>query len=521
MGDLSHDLSSAEAFPGRPRSVTRVETHVSWVFLVDDHAYKVKKPVSLGFLDFSTLAQRQRACAAEVRLNARLAPHVYLGVVPIRRDSDGRHRIDGPGVVVDWAVHMRRMPDADRGDQRLARGTLGPADIDRLAARIAAFHATAPSGPEVAAAGTLEAIAALVRQNFAQTREEITRYLSRAQATEIESWQLGALATRAGAFRRRRETGRIRDGHGDLRLDQLYIADDGEVTILDCIEFDDRFRHEDVCADVAFLVMDLAWHERVDLAELFLARYARYADDYDLYAVADFYESYRAWVRGKISALLARDRDATEAERARAQRAARRYFMLALSAKCPRVQLPRVVAVGGLIASGKSTIADELGELLSAPVVDTDRTRKSLLGVAPTTPLREGAWQGAYDPSFTGRVYAEMLRRAEVVLGSNRSVILDASFRSVDMRSHARTLAKRMGVPFVFVECAAPAAVCHQRLVERSRHPAVSDGRLDVFAAFASRFEPVTELAAQEYRRLDTSRPPAESRTLLNQWFKP
>jgi aminoglycoside phosphotransferase family enzyme/predicted kinase len=519
MSELVRDLSQVGAYPSQPREVKLVETHVSWVFLVGPDVYKVKKPVSLGFLDFSTIERRRLACTAEVALNARLSPEVYLGVVPIVRDPQGRHRVDGAGSVVDWAVHMRRMPDADRGDERLARGALGAAEIDRLAAQIAAFHAAAAHGAEVAA-GTTDVVAALVGQNFAQTRPDITRYLARAEADEIEAWQRGVLTVRADAFAQRMADGRIRDGHGDLRLDQLYLSDDGKVTILDCIEFDERFRHGDVCADIAFLAMDLAWRGRVDLSELLLARYARHADDYDLYTLVDFYQSYRAWVRGKIAALMARDAAATEAQRELAEAQARRYFLLALSAHRPPLRKPRVVAVGGLIASGKSTVADLIGLALPAAVVDSDRTRKHMLGLEATTPVHDQAWANGYDLAFTGRVYDEVLRRAAVVLASGRPVVLDASFRSAEMRQRARELATRFGVPFLLVECRATPEVCRQRLVARAGAPTVSDGRLAIFDAFAARFEPVQELPPSEHVVLDTTVPRSDLLAQLARWFE-
>jgi predicted kinase len=359
-----------------------------------------------------------------------------------------------------------------------------------------------------------------VRQNFAQTRPDITRYLTPAEANEIEEWQRGVLTVRADAFAQRIADGRIRDGHGDLRLDQLYLSDAGHVTILDCIEFDERFRHGDVCADVAFLAMDLAWHGRVDLAELLLARYARHADDYDLYALVDFCESYRACVRGKIAALMAHDESAGTAQREHAEAQARRYFLLALSAHRPLLRRPRVIAVGGLIASGKSTIADAIGRALPAPVVDSDRTRKHMLGVQALAPVRDGAWTGGYDLAFTERVYDEVLRRAQVVLASGRPVVLDASFRSAAMRKQAQALAAHFAVPLLLVECTAPASVCRERLAARAAAPSVSDGRLAVFDDFAARFEPIVELPEGQHARLDTTLPEDESLRQLARWLE-
>ncbi|HSO36847.1 MAG TPA: AAA family ATPase, partial [Labilithrix sp.] len=353
-----------------------------------------------------------------------------------------------------------------------------------------------------------------VLENFAEVDAAAAGLLSPDEAREIERWQLDFLRDRARVFERRLAGGRIREGHGDLRLEHLYFGDQGELTIIDCIEFSERFRCADVCADVAFLSMDLAAHGRVDLAERFLARYARAADDYDLYAVIDFYEGYRAYVRGKISMLTAQQASGPARERALVD--ARRHFALALSAGRRSLLAPVVIAVGGIIASGKSTVAEALGDRLSAPVIDADRTRKHLLGLAPTTHDTSGAFEGAYDLATTDRVYAELMMRASTVLESGRPVVLDASFRTEDMRRAARDLAHEHGVPFLLVECRARPEVCRERLVRRERETSVSDGRLAIFDAFCARAEPTAELPSAEHLAIETERPLAETVALLD-----
>ena len=242
-----------------------VETHISRVFLTDEEVWKVKKPVSLGFLDFSTPEKRRSACEAEVRLNRRLAPDLYLGVVPVTVDYGGRHQLGGSGQPVDWAVHMKRLPDENRADMRLAAGGLTSTDLERVAERVASFHETALVSEETAAYGTTSAIARNVQENFDQTRATISAYLTGAEADEIETWQMTFLEERAELFEERIRSGHVRDGHGDLRIEHIYLDEDPPVTILDCIEFNERLRFADVCSDVAFLSMDLAWHGRVDL----------------------------------------------------------------------------------------------------------------------------------------------------------------------------------------------------------------------------------------------------------------
>jgi aminoglycoside phosphotransferase family enzyme/predicted kinase len=507
MRTLLEDLRSVDAYPPpHPARVEVRETHVSCVFLVGDDVYKVKKPVDFGFLDFSTTARRLAACDAELRLNRRLAPDVYVGVVPITRGLDGRHRIgEGDGVIVDHAVHMRRLSDELRADVLVERGALGVAEIDRIAITLARFHAGCTSDAETERYGTTEAIGVNVRENFAQTREALHRLVAPAEAAHVERYQLAFLRERADVFASRVARGAVRDGHGDLRLEHVYLREH-DVAILDGIEFNDRFRFADVACDLAFLTMDLGFRGRVDLAEALLAAYARETNDFDLYGVIDFYESYRAYVRAKIASFLAADASLSEPMRALAEQDARRHLLLALAAGRTPIVAPTLVAVGGILAAGKSTLARWISAELAAPVAEADRTRKGMLGVAPTTRVHDGSWSGAYDRGFTDKVYAELMRRADVVLASGRPMIVDASFRSPAMRAAAREVARAHDVPFVFVECRAPADVCRARLAERERRGgAVSDGRLAIFDDFVREWQPVTELSGAEHLVVDTS----------------
>lgn len=508
-GDLVADLSA----PGGEL----IETHISWVFLQGEDTWKVKKPVALGFLDFSSSEKRRVACEAEVRLNRRLAPGVYHGCVPITREPDGQYRFGGSGEVVDWAVHMTRMPRDRRADLLLARGELGAEDLERVAELLAEFHAAARADASTARHGTVDAIEANVRENFVQTHGSITKYLDPEQVEEVKSWQLRFLQENPELFAARLEGGKVRDGHGDLRLEHIYLDGDrrpesgnknsGEIVVLDCIEFNERFRFADVCADIAFLAMDLAWHDHAELAERFLAAYARASNDFDLYPLIDFYESYRAFVRGKISCFVADDPAVDSRARDHAAHDARRYFLLALASGRRSVQPPEVVAVGGVIASGKSTVSKALAAELAAPIVDADRTRKFLLGVSAEQPVHVAPWQGAYSAEASAKVYAEVLRRADAVLRSGRPVVIDASFRSCADRAAVRQLAEDHDVPFHFVECRAAPEVCRERLRRRDQTRGVSDGRLAIFDDFLSRWEPVDELPPEIHTPLDTTRP--------------
>jgi len=498
VGDLVADLSAG--------SDECIETHISWVFLRGDDVFKLKKPVDFGFLDFTAASSRRVACDAEVELNSRLAPGVYRGVLPVRRDRAGVHRVaaDAEGEVVDHVVHMERLPVEARADLRLERGALAGADIDRIAQRLARFHVAAARSAEISGFGAIDVIRRNVEENFAQARAMLRQLAGEDLEREVEERQRGFLSANGGLFARRVEGGFIRDGHGDLRLEHVYLVAGREPVVIDCIEFNERFRYADVCADIAFLSMDLGWHGRRDLKERLLAAYAREAGDYDLYGLVDFYESYRAYVRAKVNALSLASSSLAHAARARVEAEARRYLLAALAAERPALDAPRLIAVGGLIASGKSNLAEAIGARLAAPVISSDPTRKQLLGVTPTTPLRDEPWQAAYSPQVTEHVYAELSRRARVVLDSGRSVVLDATFASRVQRGLARELARGAGASFSFIECRAGEIATRERLAARSLGASVSDGRIEIYAQLAARYEAVTELSPHEYMSIDT-----------------
>jgi aminoglycoside phosphotransferase family enzyme/predicted kinase len=437
---------------------------------------------------------------------------VYLGVVAIVGDARGRLAFvpayrAGEQPVLEWAVHMRRLPDEARADVRLARGSLDRAELEAIAQLLVRFHRSARSDAAIAAFGSVQQVSQNVEENFSQVAQLPGAELAPDQLAMVERYQREFLRKNAALFAARAASGCVRDGHGDLRLEHIYrIAPDQHV-IVDCIEFNDRFRFADVCADLAFLSMDLRYHGRADLAELLIAAYARGCGDYGLYGLIDFYESYRAFVRAKVAALLACDAEVSQAARERAQTSARRYYLLALSAARPALARRRLIATMGQIASGKSTLAEALATRLGLCVLSADRVRKELLGVDARTPLHDAAFSGAYTPELSARVYATLRERATLLLRSGRSVILDATFRERRQREMAAGLALELGAEALFLECRCPRELTRERLRARARGPSVSDGRMDVYDAVARSSEPTTELPAGSHLVLDTSAP--------------
>jgi uncharacterized protein len=510
---MSSDMHAELVAELKQAGFDMIETHISRVFLRGTDVYKIKRPVSLGFLDFSTLAQREQACLAEVELNRRLAPDVYLGVVGVLGDDAGgvhfvpRERCAAQPVR-EWAVHMRRLRDQDRADVLLTRGALTVEDLERLAECIATFHCRARADAHTAKLGGRDALLQNVTENFSQL-EQLTDGLDEGERCALRAYQRGFLQREQVLLEARARGGFVRDGHGDLRLEHCYRQPDGSFIVIDCIEFNDRFRYADVCADLSFLTMDLRHHGRADLAELFVASYARVSHDYPLYGLLDFYESYRATVRGKVSAMLAQDPLVEADTRERAAKEARRYLLQAIAAGARPLGVPTLWVTFGAIASGKSTLARALAEKLGLAVLSADYTRKELLGVHPELARHEAPFAGAYSAGMTDSVYDTLLARAGLLLASGRSVVLDATFRARAHRQRARDLARQHGAELRFVECRVARSVALARLATRSLAPSVSDGRGEIYDAFVASYEPPDELPSSELLQVDGEQPAA------------
>jgi aminoglycoside phosphotransferase family enzyme/predicted kinase len=428
------------------------ETHVSLLFFVGDRVYKLKKPVKLDFLDFSTRSRREAACRREVELNRRLAPDVYLGVSDVS-GTDGKP--------CDHLVVMRRMPD-DRRLSTLVQHHDSVDDCVRETARvIAAFHAGADTSPAIATAGSVAAVRANWQSSFGTLEPFVGSVLDPALAERVEALAMRYLDGREPLFAARVSNGKVRDGHGDLLADDIFCLDDGP-RVLDCIEFSDRLRYGDVLADVAFLAMDLERVGAPEVARRFLGWYREFSAESYPETLAHHYIAYRAHVRAKVACLRAGQGDASAPDNAR------QLLQLAHD----HLARGRVVLtlVGGLPGTGKSTLAVGLADRLGWTVLRSDELRKDLAGLDHAARGGSAYGEGLYDESGTTATYRMLLERAKKLLELGEPVILDASWSADRWRDEARALARATATDLVELRCDVPRDVARERLVSRARH---------------------------------------------------
>lgn len=487
--NILKSLMKPEAYPVPTRTVEMLQTHVSWIFLTETHAFKLKKPVNFGFLDFSTVDRRRFYCDEELRLNRRLCPDIYEAVVELRETLTGA-AFHGNGQIIDHAVMMKRLP-ADRMLDRLVEaGETSVADMQRVAGTVSSFHAGAGQSAYISEFGSIEKILYNWRENFDQLIAFETTTLPPSNRETISSWAVSFTENNADLFRLRQEQGFIRECDGDLHLENICLTED-KVYIFDCIEFNERFRYCDTASDLAFLLMDLDYNGRSDLAAALLLSYQDASGDQRLPELIDYYKIYRAVVRGKVESFRHNDIGIPPDIRALAQKRAVRYFRLARG-YIERLRLGLTLFITcGTMGCGKSTLAAQLAFELGIKVCSSDITRKKSAGMPPDAAAPAAYGQGLYSEAVSRKTYQALARAAECELAAGRSVIVDASFKNAAVRDEFARLASRHQAEFVILKISCDRDEQARRLIERSKSSvSVSDGRLDLLELQAAEFTP-------------------------------
>jgi aminoglycoside phosphotransferase family enzyme/predicted kinase len=448
--DALRDRLAADT--GHP--VSLVETHISWVLLTEQLAYKLKKPVQLPFVDFSTLALRKYFCEEELRLNRRLAPALYLGVVPVCGTSRAPH-VAGDGETVDYAVCMRRFASGALLGEHLAAGTLRPEHLEGLAGRLAEFHQRAPIATTAPRRDATERVLAPVLGVL----QELRLHIDAARVVALEGWLRAQAEALRETFSARQRDGQVRECHGDLHLGNAVLID-GEATAFDCIEFEPELRRIDVLSDVAFLTMDLKANGRGDLAFRFLDAYLQNSGDYAGVPVLRFYEVYRALVRALVGCLRAGSGEV------RAAVSGPDYLACAERMVQDAGGAPRLLITHGVSGSGKSTVALQLLAASGALRLRSDVERKRLFGLAALE--RSANRMQIYGAGATMRTFERLARCARTALRAGYPVIVDAAFLRSAERDVFRALARELRVPFTILHCTAGEARLRERVAARN-----------------------------------------------------
>jgi len=487
---LATALTDPACYDHDVREVRLAETHISWVFLTGRYAYKVKKPVKLPFLDFSTLKRRLHFCREELRLNRRLAPELYLGVVPIG-GSPGAPRV-GKKPAFEYAVKMRQFAPDARLDERLAANAVPRAAVAQFAARLAKFHSGLPAldtDPDGQAAQDA------ARENVAALGQYV-RGRQRRELEALRTWTDREFANLAGVFGRRTAAGAERECHGDLHLENL-LWHDGSIVAYDALEFDPALREIDVVSEVSFLAMDLMAHGRADLAYDFLNRYFEVSGDYAGIDVLRFYLVYRALVRAKVAAIKA----------AQAGHAVRATPYIETAHELCRPAAPLLLITHGLSGSGKTTITDELVGRLRALRVRSDLERKRLHGLAAEARTDSGIGQGLYRAGATRLTYERLAEIADRALRHGFNAIVDATFLRRAERWEFRQVAAVNGARFAILDCTAPAEELRRRVAARAKagHDA-SEATLTVLEQQLTDHDPLDRAERRAAIEVDTGR---------------
>jgi len=456
---LIEALQVPAAFDHPADNIELVETHISWVILAGEYAYKIKKPVVLDFLDFGTLEKRLHFCQEEIRLNRPSAPGIYLDVVPIAI-VDGHPKFGADGDVVEYAVRMHRFDQSLRLDAQLEQQRLTVQDMKELGQTVASRHRSAPHVDEARRGRVLRLTREFMHDNFIA----LGGFVDEHKLEKLSSWTRLELQRTDALIAQRFDDGFVRDCHGDLHLGNLLRLPGG-ITTFDCIEFSTDLRQIDVMCDIAFLVMDLVARKRHDLAAHFVNRYLEATGDYGGVELLSLFFVYRCLVRAKVAAIRCQERHA--ADRAD-EDLSEAEFYCDMAVRQARKRRPLLVLMHGLSGSGKTFVSAELMAALPAIRIRSDIERKRLFGLGETASSGAAVGKGIYSPEASERVYRHLFQCAGRVLASGHHVVLDAAFLDEAWRAAGLDLARRLAVPVVIVDVVAPEPVMRRRLADRS-----------------------------------------------------
>lgn len=482
------------------KNITFIETHISWVILSGEFAYKIKKPVNFGFLDFSTLEKRKHFCEQELHLNRRLAAGIYLDVVTITGTTD-EPRISGSKTIFEYAVKMKQFPQSAQLDNMLATGELKLEHMDAIANMVASFHQSVDIADDTTAYGDIDAVYQPIEENFRQISEYVDCKRYQDKLTALSQWSKSELSKQQKVMAQRKADGFIRHCHGDMHLRNMLWLNDAPMAF-DCIEFNDKLSWIDVISEVAFLIMDLQHRQQHQLASRFLNSYLEITGDYAGLSILPFYLCYRALVRAKVNALRLAQKHLTAKEKENIINDFESYLELALT--YTQKPTPKLIIMHGLSASGKSNVSQKLLETIGAIRIRSDVERKRLFKIASTEGSSNRINAGIYSTEASQLVYKKLLELASMVMNAGYSIIVDAAFLNHKQRETFKKFAEKLKTSCIILQTSAPTETLKQRILQRKND--VSDADLAVLYHQLTHLQPLQKDETKVAITIDTSK---------------
>ncbi|MBH8551267.1 AAA family ATPase [Nostocaceae cyanobacterium CENA357] len=484
-----------------PHAVTEpiqlVQTHISYVLLTGDYAYKIKKPANFGFLDFSTLEKRQHFCQEELRLNQRGAAELYLEVLPATQIGEQYH-LGGTGEPVEYVLKMRQFPQESLFSNLFEQGKLNETHLEELGRVVAQYHAKTTTNDYIRSFGEVFQVRAAFDENYEQTEKYIGGPQTQVQFDETKAYTERFFAERQELFQSRMQNDYIRECHGDLHLRNIALWQD-QILLFDCIEFNEPFRFVDVMFDIAYAVMDLEAQQRKDLSNAYLNTYIEQTGDWEGLQVLPIYLNRQSYVRAKVTSFLLDDPGVPTTVKEEAAKTAAKYYKLAWEYTKPKQG--QLILMSGLSGSGKSTTAKYLARQLAAIHIRSDAVRKHLGGI----PLSERGGDDLYTAEMTQKTYARLLELGTILANQGFSVILDAKYDRQQLRQEVIEQAEKYQIPLKIIYCTAPVEVIKERLVNRTGD--IADATVDLLASQIQQAEPSTDSEKPYTQVWDTTQP--------------
>lgn len=493
--NILENLKKPEFFGSGIKSVNVIQTHISYVALTGKYAYKVKKPVDFGFLDFSTIEKRKHFCEEELRLNKRLCPDIYLDVLPITQ-KNGELELNGGGETVDYALKMKEFSQDRIMTKLLKQGKIDKETIENICDILVNFYNSEQHSKEIDSYGEIDAVKKNIDENFEQTESVIDITIPNDTYKYIKKISSKFFEEKKDIFEKRIAGGHIHDCHGDLHSGNIVVSAKN-IHIFDCIEFNRRFRYCDVASDIGFLAMDLDYMNHPYLSSYLISNYIEKSKDVGIFDMLNFYKSYRAFVRGKVIGFRLNDPNIPKGEKQDIIDTAKKYFDLSqyyasLFSLDLENKKPLLFVVGGLTGTGKSTLSLKISVDYHANNINTDVVRKELAGIDKFERHHDEIDTGLYSPERIDHTYEQVMKKSADFLKNGENVVLDATFQKKKYRDMAKKIAKENNAILVPIKCTCPEEIAKRWLEERLKTKTASDGRWEIYLNQKKTFESFT-----------------------------